>query len=358
MGTSSKFYRFVFCLLSILMVMTFQIDHTSLATTSDFLIALGGGLGLFICLFVVEQSLKRTTLRAFNIALIGLSLGYLMGRSILLITDSVISVTAPVSPAQIHLIRGIVYLLSSYISLTLTAKAADEFHLVIPFVKMTGSKSKEPLILLDHTVLSDSRILDLATTGILDRVAMIPRFLVKELSQELLSEDEIVRSKAKRCLEAIKKLEALPQLELRYHEAEMAESKDVINKLLRLAKMCQARILTADPNRLKLSASDGVPVINIHALSTALKPIMQSGEFIAIKIQRYGKEPHQGVGYLEDGTMVVVNGGGDYIGDTVRCQVLSVKHTSSGRMIFCNVIDDIAVRRGDESAHSYHHASM
>jgi uncharacterized protein YacL len=85
---------------------------------------------------------------------------------------------------------------------------------------------------------------------------------------------------------------------------------------------------------------EGITVVNLHALSNALKPLMQGGELIRIKIQRYGKEPRQGVGYLEDGTMVVVNGGGDYIGDTIEARVLSVKHTSSGRMIFCNVAEE------------------
>jgi uncharacterized protein YacL len=84
---------------------------------------------------------------------------------------------------------------------------------------------------------------------------------------------------------------------------------------------------------------EGIKIINIHMLSNALKPLTQSGEFLSIKIQRYGKEPRQGVGYLEDGTMVVVNGGAEYIGETIKCQVLSVKHTSSGRMIFCNAPD-------------------
>jgi uncharacterized protein YacL len=89
-----------------------------------------------------------------------------------------------------------------------------------------------------------------------------------------------------------------------------------------------------------MAAIEGVRVINLHTLSNALKPLMQAGEHIKIKIQRYGKEPRQGVGYLEDGTMVVVNGGGEYIGEIIDAKVLSVKHTSSGRMIFCNAPDE------------------
>ena len=89
-----------------------------------------------------------------------------------------------------------------------------------------------------------------------------------------------------------------------------------------------------------MASIEGIKIINLHTLSNALKPLMQAGEFIKIKIQRYGKEPRQGVGYLDDGTMVVVNGGGKFIGDVIDAQVLSVKHTSSGRMVFCNACDE------------------
>ena len=89
-----------------------------------------------------------------------------------------------------------------------------------------------------------------------------------------------------------------------------------------------------------MASIEGIRIINIHTLSNALKPLMQAGEFIKIKIQRYGKEPRQGVGYLDDGTMVVVNGGGNYIGEAIDAKVLSVKHTTSGRMIFCNAMDE------------------
>jgi uncharacterized protein YacL len=116
--------------------------------------------------------------------------------------------------------------------------------------------------------------------------------------------------------------------------------KDPMTKLIRLARFLDANIITSDINRIQQSSHEGVSIINIHMLSNALKPITQTGEFINIKIQRYGKEPRQGVGYLEDGTMVVVNGGAEYIGETIKAQVLSVKHTTSGRMIFCNTSEE------------------
>ena len=107
-------------------------------------------------------------------------------------------------------------------------------------------------------------------------------------------------------------------------------------KLIQLARLLDAHILTADPSGLNAHTYEGVKWINLFTLSNALKPVVQTGETIPIKIQRYGKEPLQGVGYLDDGTMVVVNGGSAYLGEIVQVQVLSVKHTPTGRMIFCN----------------------
>jgi uncharacterized protein YacL len=106
-----------------------------------------------------------------------------------------------------------------------------------------------------------------------------------------------------------------------------------------------ANLFTADLNRVQQAQYDGLRVINIHSLSNALKPLTQNGELISIKIQRYGKEPLQGVGYLDDGTMVVVNGASKDLDKTIRAQVLSVKHTSSGRMVFCNAVDEESLTR-------------
>jgi uncharacterized protein YacL len=152
--------------------------------------------------------------------------------------------------------------------------------------------------------------------------------------------DENSKSRARRCLDVAKKLEGISHLELRYNDTDFPEVKDIMGKLVRLARLLDANIMSSDITRVQMSSIEGITVVNMHALSNALKPLMQAGEFIKIKIQRYGKEPRQGVGYLEDGTMVVVNGGGDYIGEIIEARVLSVKHTTSGRMIFCNASEE------------------
>src|SRR5262249_12998285 len=156
-------------------------------------------------------------------------------------------------------------------------------------------------ILLDLSALGDQRLIDLAASGLLDKRLVLPRFLLKELQrQEEDQNDERISAKAKRALDVAKKLELLPDLNLRYLDTDFPEVKDSTGKVLRLARLLDAQVLMADFNRIQGTPAEGVRLINLHALSNALKPLMQRGEYLKIKIQRYGKkEEMQGVGYLE-----------------------------------------------------------
>lgn len=338
MGFSLSFVQFFFTLVCILF-------STSLAThyleggVQWLNIAVGvlGGCVMSVLLFGLDLVLKRFNLRSFNVVLLGLFLGYLMSQAILLSLDSVIG-------SDIHQdfvpFRFLIVLGCSYMGVSLIQHASDEFRISIPFVelKLTGHKKKD--ILVDVSIFTDARIIDLASTGLLDHHLIIPRFAVKDLYAQSESGDESIKSKARRSLEIIKKLESLPSLDLRYVDTDFPEIKDAMARLIRLARFLDTHIITSDMNRIQQSSYEGVRIINIHMLSNALKPITQAGESISIKIQRYGKEARQGVGYLDDGTMVVVNGGAEFIGETIKAYVLSVKHTSSGRMIFCNAAEE------------------
>ena len=146
----------------------------------------------------------------------------------------------------------------------------------------------------------------------------------------------------------------MTSLEVRFNDTDFPDVKDIQSKLIRLARLVDANILSADISKIQMASIEGIRIINLHTLSNALKPLMQAGEFIKIKIQRFGKEPRQGVGYLDDGTMVVVNGGGKFISETIDAQVLSVKHTSSGRMVFCNACDEEGLSDDfDDEDHEY-----
>jgi len=342
MQISLTFIRILFLGLSILFITTYATagapeeayyHHMAIGVVAGF---------IFGCAIISLDTLfKRFNLRAFNTATIGLFFGYLMGEAILLVFQTVYDAALiRFSPQTLDLVRMGVFLFSTYLGMVMTARASDELYVSIPFIKFKPNSQKKKDVLLDSSMLMDARIIDLASSGLLDNHLVIARFLIKEFAEMAESTDENIRSKGRRGLDIIKKLEGIPSLELRFAEADFPDNKDGMSKLIRLARLIEANIMTADSNRIQQSSVEGIRIVNIHTLSGALKPLAQTGEFLNIKIQRYGKEPRQGVGYLDDGTMVVVNGGAEYIGEVIRAQVLSVKHTSSGRMVFCNVIED------------------
>ncbi|MBP9840975.1 MAG: TRAM domain-containing protein [Simkaniaceae bacterium] len=302
------------------------------------------GLILSFVLVGFDTLVRRFNLRSFNIALIGLFLGYLLGLALVILLDAIIDLTSISSYLHlksIEILKISLFIFGTYLGTIMTLRSSDELYVSIPFVKFTAVAQKKKDLIVDSSALSDSRIIDLCATGILDFHLIIPRFIIKELYAQSEIGEESIKFRARRSLETVKKMELNTSLGVRFNDTDFPEAKDQTSKLIRLSRLIDANILTADLSRVQMSSIEGVKVINIHALSNALKPLMDSGEYISIKIQRLGKEPRQGVGYLEDGTMVVVNGGGSYIGETIEVQVLSVKHTSSGRMIFCNALDEI-----------------
>lgn len=333
------FIRLLFLITTILFSISFAIENFTgepIAITAA--LGLLGGILLSSVIIGTGLALQRFNLRSFNTAIIGLFFGYLMGVAILSILDGIMgahSIVASSAP-----LRFIVYTFTTYLGLVATARAAGEIHMSIPFVEFKQSTLKKKDILIDISVLTDPRIIDLASSGMLDHHLILPRFVVKDLQLQLENPDETIRGKARRCLDVIKKLENFPSLNMRYVDTDFPEIKDIMAKLVRLARFLDTNIITSDINRIQQSTIEGVLIINIHMLSHALKPITQAGEVLNIKIQRYGKEARQGVGYLDDGTMVVVNGGAEFIGETIKAHVLSVKHTTSGRMIFCNASEE------------------
>lgn len=339
MGISLSLIQVLFSVICILFSVTFT-THYFEGGFHWINVAVGllGGCILSGILFGIDLVFKRFNLRTFNTAILGLFLGYLMAQVILLSLSGIMS--WEINDTAFMPLRFLVFLTCAYLGMSMTMQASEEIRVSIPFVEFKQMSHKKKDILVDLSILSDPRIIDLASTGLLDHHLIIPRFAVKELYMQAETADEMNKAKARRSLEMIKKLESLPSLDLRYVDTDFPEIKDPMTKLIRLARFMDTHIITSDINRIQQSSIEGVRIINIHMLSNALKPITQAGESINIKIQRYGKEARQGVGYLEDGTMVVVNGGAEFIGETIKAYVLSVKHTSSGRMIFCNAAEE------------------
>lgn len=354
-----SFIRGFFLILCV-SVLTLYITNYSAGGFSSTNVMFGIVLGLaagFGCMFL-DILMKKWNLRAFNIAILGVFLGYVMANMLWMLVDAALNL------GQIHaatetltLCKTVLFLVSSYFALVFTARAANELHLSIPFFRFNAITSKKRDLLVDWTVLLDARIVEIASSGLLDSQLVVPHLVLKELHLMIESADEGIQMKGRRCLEVLKKLETIPSLEMRYTNDDFADLRELPVKLMQLAHQLEANILTSEAARFQTFVTGYVRIINIQMLSTALKPI--TGESLSVKIQRYGKEARQGVGYLDDGTMVVVNGGAEFIGEMVKAHVLSVKHTASGRMIFCNVMDELeeaSMRHGGaeiESAKPY-----
>ena len=342
MNVSLVFMRIFFTVIVVLLFTVYSYAHPEGTALANGIVGVVSGLAFSSFLFVMDIIVKRFNLRSFNVVTLGLFFGLVMGKILLSIFGIILEVSdldERLSHVGLEITKIGLLFVGLFLGTSMTMRASDELYVSIPFIKFSQTAQKKKDIIIDSSVLSDARIIDLCSTGILDNHIVIPRFLMKELYTSVELGDETAKIKAKRALEALKKLEVMQNLDIRYNDTDFPDIKDATSKLLRLARLIDANLLTGDINRVQMSSIEGVRIINLHALSNALKPLMQTGEFIKIKIQRFGKEPRQGVGYLEDGTMVVVNGGGNFIGDLIEAQVLSVKHTSSGRMIFCNALD-------------------
>lgn len=343
MQVSIGFVRLFFTALSILLMTTLMVATQSGFVWLNALIGVVLGVCVSAALIGMEKLVAKFQLRSLLLTMIGLFFGYILAQGLLMVFHTFLdlsSVPLHFSSRTIEIMKTVLLLVGLYLGAMMTIKAADTFSINLPFLTLSKQSKRPKNLLLDATAIADHRTIDLCSTGIFDHQLIIPKFLTKELHSQLESTDELLKSKAKKSLDILKKLERMADVELEYTDTDFPEMKDPTIKYIRIAKMLECNILSSDTTRIQLPTTEGVRIINLNNLSSSLKPIMQAGEIIKIKIQRIGKEPNQGVGYLEDGTMVVVNGGGESIGEVIETQVLSVKHTHSGRMIFCNACDE------------------
>lgn len=341
MDSPLTFVRTLFVFFSLCLFAAFSFSGKE-ASMDQIFIAVMEGFLFAGSLIGLELALKSLNLRTFNLAAIGLVFGYLMGQALLIISSMLIDVPwISLSEDASYLLKAGIFLFACYFGVILTIKASEQLNFSIPFIQLKPMRQKRKDILLDVALLSDARLIDLANSGLLDQQLILPRFAIKDLHMQAESMEEGVKTKARKSLESLKKLEGLLGLEIRFIENDIPDCRDPYSKLLQIARQIEANILTADINKLQQAEMpEGLKIININFLSQALKPLPISGKHIQIRIQRIGREPLQGVGYLDDGTMVVVNGGAKFIGEIIKASVLSFKDTSSGRMIFCNAIDE------------------
>ncbi|MFM7319750.1 MAG: PIN/TRAM domain-containing protein [bacterium] len=234
-------------------------------------------------------------------------------------------------------INSIAVVFVCYACISTLMQTKDDFRFVIPYVEFAREiKGPHPLV-LDTSVIIDGRIADVAETGVLDQPIVIPRFVLQELQSIADSSDKLRRNRGRRGLDILNRLQKMTQVDVMIHDAEVAEvskHREVDHRLVALAKHIGGKVVTNDYNLNKISKLQGIDVINLNDLANSLKPVVLPGEQMVMKVIKRGEEQGQGVGYLDDGTMVVVELGASHLNEMIRVQVTSVLQTSAGRMIF------------------------
>ena len=223
-----------------------------------------------------------------------------------------------------------------YLCTSFLVQTRDDFRFIIPYVEFRRDvKGNRPLI-LDTSVLIDGRIADVLETLVLDNPLIMPRFALDELQLIADSADRSRRTRGRRGLDVLNRLQKIDKIDLRIDDTDIPEFRNhpVDLKLVELAKHLEGRLITNDYNLNKVAKIHHVDVINLNDLANALKPVFLPGEKLTVDLLKPGEESSQGIGYLDDGTMVVVEGGQSYVGERVILAVTSVLQTSAGRMIF------------------------
>jgi uncharacterized protein YacL len=289
-------------------------------------------VGLLIALVVLLAELRLR--RAALSGLLGGALGAVLGVFAALLVTLVISRTDETEPTKSFLEFAALFAFG-YLGLVLGSRRGGEMK-VDALDGLFGKKAApaESMKLLDTSVLIDGRIADICDAQFMEGVLGVPQFVLHELQMVADSSDALKRQRGRRGLEVLQRIQKMPQVEVRILDADFPAAGDVDHKLVELARRTGAKIVTNDFNLNKVATVQGFTVLNVNQLAHALKPAVLPGEPMRVLILREGKEPNQGVAYLDDGTMVVVDGARRLINKSVDITVTSVHQTTAGKMIF------------------------
>jgi len=313
----------------------------SIIEGQDFgLIGLGVGIAGALVVITLELLMRRVSVTGLSAAVFGLIFGLIMAVLLSFALNMV-----PMTETLRSSLRVILMLIFCYLGMIIAMRGKDEFNLIIPYVRLTRQDMSTELIVLDTSVIIDGRICDISQTKFVEGRFIIPRFVLKELQLIADSKDSLKRNRGRRGLDILSKIQKNPHIDVRIHEEDFPDTQDVDSKLIKLAKLLGAKLFTNDFNLSKVAELQGVKVLNINELANALKPIVLPGEMLEVKIAKEGKEHNQGIAYLDDGTMVVVESAKHLLGQTVRSTVTSVLQTTAGRMIFTKVVSPKKIHR-------------
>jgi uncharacterized protein YacL len=301
-----------------------------------------GFLGAALMVIALDILVPRKSLAAISGLFFGLIVGMVIAYGLSLIIDLLAAANVPGELTQsgasfISALKLGIGVVCCYLAVSFILQTKDDVRFVIPYVEFAKeTKGARPLI-LDTSVIVDGRIADIANTKILESELVVPRFVLQELQTIADSGDKLKRVRGRRGLDMLNKLQSNENIEIRLLDTvptRTAPNAGVDEMLVDLGLQLNGKVVTNDYNLNKIAQLRGVSVININDLANALKPVVLPGETLAVKVIKPGEEVGQGVGYLDDGTMVVAEGARDRLGDVVDLTVTSVLQTSAGRMIF------------------------
>ncbi len=292
-----------------------------------------------IVVVVIDLMTPRKKIQTISAVYFGLIVGLILSNLLQTAIEPTLQLLeSPNSSPEIRpAVIGLLTVAICYVCVSLLLQTKDDFRFIIPYMEFSKEiKGSHPLV-LDTSVVIDGRIADVADARIIDQPMVVPRFVLQELQSIADSSDKLRRNRGRRGLDILNRLQKAPGIEVKIHEGEIPELagiREVDQRLVVLAKHLGGKVVTNDYNLNKVAKLQGVEVINLNELANALKPIVLPGENLGVKLIKRGEEPGQGVGYLDDGTMVVVEQGVHHLGEMVRMIVTSVLQTSAGRMIF------------------------
>lgn len=284
----------------------------------------------------VETELQKIPTTDIIVGSVGLIIGLIIAY---LISQLLIIIPIPLVGTLLSIV---IYIFLGYLGVSIATKKINDLINLPNIFRRNTSKEKEtpkekynskPKI-LDTSVIIDGRIADVCKTGFVEGPLIIPEFVLKELRHIADSSDSLKRNRGRRGLDILNKIQKELDIEVRITDMDFDEIAEVDSKLVRLGQVMSGKIITNDFNLNKVSEFQGVPVLNINELANAVKPVVLPGEEMVVQVIKEGKEMNQGVAYLDDGTMIVVDGGKKHIGETMDVMVTSVLQTAAGRLIF------------------------
>ncbi len=314
-----------------------------------------GFLGSALIVIALDVFIPRKSLSAISGLFFGLVVGMVVAYGLSLVIDLLVEANAatidledPGSASVVSALKLALGVVCCYMAVSFILQTKDDVRFVIPYVEFSRqSKGSRPMV-LDTSVIVDGRIADIADTRVFDSELIVPRFVLQELQTIADSNDKLKRIRGRRGLDMLNKLQTNEHVDIKILEVKperSASDAGVDEMLVDLARQLDGKVVTNDFNLNKVAQLRGVVVININDLANALKPVVLPGEAMSIKVVKPGEESGQGIGYLDDGTMVVVEGGRERIGEIVQLAVTSVLQTSAGRMIFGRVDGGVPERR-------------